>query len=566
MSAAPMVAETNVGASFWKTPGLTAFLLLAAVNAFFCLAYLDQSALWFDEAETAHYGRSVEVNGYPDCLVGEYLYYYKEHGNYKDYALEPWGQFYLEALSFKLLGESTITARLPFALGAALLPFALGFVSRRWIRSLWPAAFVLLLLIFDYQWFHQARQTRGHIWTPLLALIFFHLYFERQRWGAHILFFLIALFIAWLNFATAYALFVPVMFLAFLYERDKRRWTRTLVIFPFFIALCLLPILIAKPYKCAYIEGFRADPHNAYLYQALGLLRLLNKYIFPIALWPLLLLPLIPAIRRCLNDTRFQQLAVYLVLYYFTLAIYYPLCDAIYVRYFLAGIPLTFLLLSWMAIRINRWVGGIVLALLLLSVTTTLPALPGEALLKRIDAKVKMPERDLDVHYYPPMESWKDCIATQLYGRIKHLTDYQLTPETVLTRYLELHPQGDVTADVRFFQSMPVMFHNRIPLSHNIEASHYPERHYPERIAKPTLPLLVIHFVDPKNPVCPTVDGLENPPPAKLIALLRPEHDADKDIFVPRDRLTEADLLYDPIRDANKKTVLAIFRIDPAGK
>jgi len=59
MSAAPMVAETNVGASFWKTPGLTAFLLLAAVNAFFCLAYLDQSALWFDEAETAHYGRSV---------------------------------------------------------------------------------------------------------------------------------------------------------------------------------------------------------------------------------------------------------------------------------------------------------------------------------------------------------------------------------------------------------------------------------------------------------------------------------------------------------------------------
>lgn len=121
-------------AALWAGAGI---LALASVLVF---VRLDQRLLWIDEAETALLGRSVLVHGVPVAFDGRNLISQevgREFGPSYVWRWTPWLEKYLVAGSFALFGESTWTARLPFALlglfaVAAVYPLAvLLFRDRR---------------------------------------------------------------------------------------------------------------------------------------------------------------------------------------------------------------------------------------------------------------------------------------------------------------------------------------------------------------------------------------------------------------------------------------------------
>jgi len=75
--------------------------------------------LWGDEAETGIYGRNILTYGIPKGWDGVNLMGFDEGATIYQSFIEnsnPWTQYYLAALSFKLFGISSFTARLPFLL------------------------------------------------------------------------------------------------------------------------------------------------------------------------------------------------------------------------------------------------------------------------------------------------------------------------------------------------------------------------------------------------------------------------------------------------------------------
>ena len=117
-----MIEPANTGgASAANVTRTEAGATLAVVLVAACLIFfrLDQRLLWVDEAETALLGRSVLVYGIPKAYDGRNLVSQEVGREYRaDYVWRwtPWLEKYLTAGSFAVLGESTFTARLPFAL------------------------------------------------------------------------------------------------------------------------------------------------------------------------------------------------------------------------------------------------------------------------------------------------------------------------------------------------------------------------------------------------------------------------------------------------------------------
>ena len=102
-------------------------LLLVLLTLLLLLPGLGSSPLWQDEAETALLARSVSQYGYPQASDGRNVITQNqelEFGEDGVWTWSPWAQFYLAAASFALLGESAVSARLPFVLlGAASVGF-----------------------------------------------------------------------------------------------------------------------------------------------------------------------------------------------------------------------------------------------------------------------------------------------------------------------------------------------------------------------------------------------------------------------------------------------------------
>ena len=121
---------------------LAALLALAAA---LLLVRLGDGRLWQDEAQTALVARTVLHGGLPRGFDG--LNYFSqelgaEYGPGFLWRWHTWLPFYLLAAFFKVLGESTLAARLPFALAGLATVAATWQLGRRLWRSVrvWPLA------------------------------------------------------------------------------------------------------------------------------------------------------------------------------------------------------------------------------------------------------------------------------------------------------------------------------------------------------------------------------------------------------------------------------------------
>ena len=183
--------------------------VLAGLAGVLLLWGLTDKYLWQDEAATAvlserllKFGRPLAYDGVnlvtidyfateDTGTIGQRTHdpqaavdYYIRRGDLKrdtTWKWHPWGQFVAAAIGLKLLGLTTLGARLPFALAGLATVLLLYRLVRKYCDS-WPmAAISALLLLSNAYWILHARQCRYYSLSSLLLVATLITYLRWQR-------------------------------------------------------------------------------------------------------------------------------------------------------------------------------------------------------------------------------------------------------------------------------------------------------------------------------------------------------------------------------------------------
>jgi 4-amino-4-deoxy-L-arabinose transferase-like glycosyltransferase len=149
---------------------------LLCVGLILLFVRLSDAYLWQDEAETALVSRHLLTYGLPLSTDG--VDWVQQHGERfveftRDYVwiYHSWLQYLLTALSFALLGPTTLAARLPFAV-AGLLTVALTYaLATRWLRDRATARVAAVLLLLSVPFLLLMRQGRYYSLAALFTLL-----------------------------------------------------------------------------------------------------------------------------------------------------------------------------------------------------------------------------------------------------------------------------------------------------------------------------------------------------------------------------------------------------------
>jgi 4-amino-4-deoxy-L-arabinose transferase-like glycosyltransferase len=162
-----------------RTLPLLAPALVLAVAATFLFARLGQRYLWQDEAQTALLSRTVLEHGVALGTDGRNFFSQEvgaEYGAHYLWRWHTWLPFYVTAGSFRLLGVTTLAARLPFALfglATILLSYRYALATFRDRRVALVAA---SLLTFCVPFLILARQCRYYTAAAFFSLLGLHFY------------------------------------------------------------------------------------------------------------------------------------------------------------------------------------------------------------------------------------------------------------------------------------------------------------------------------------------------------------------------------------------------------
>lgn len=170
-------AAGSVGSGARRDPFWALLLLLPPL---LLLPSLDDSLLWQDEAETALLARQVLAHGVPVATdAGRSLSDQIDRADVSAEGLwiwSPWLPHYVTAASFALFGESTRTARLPFALAGWATVLLSYPVFRRLTASRSTARLAVLLLALSVSFLLLSRQCRYYALSALLSVAFLAAY------------------------------------------------------------------------------------------------------------------------------------------------------------------------------------------------------------------------------------------------------------------------------------------------------------------------------------------------------------------------------------------------------
>lgn len=184
--------EASIGAA-------AANAIIAVLAA--CLLFwgLSDKYLWQDEAATAVLGSRILRFGRPLAYDGTNFIgidifkaddagsiaerttapkaavdYYVSRGFLKadsSWKYHPWGQFLVAAVSFKFFGQSTLSARLPFALAGFATVLLLHVLTRMCCDSRWLTGLAPVLLILNGYWILHSRQCRYYSLSSVCCVL-----------------------------------------------------------------------------------------------------------------------------------------------------------------------------------------------------------------------------------------------------------------------------------------------------------------------------------------------------------------------------------------------------------
>jgi 4-amino-4-deoxy-L-arabinose transferase-like glycosyltransferase len=156
---------------------------------------LRMDRLWADEGDTAVLARNILKFGVPTAWDGV-TFTDSDFGTRLNDKLvmvsHPWLQYYVTALSFALFGDTTLGARLPFAL-FGLATIALIYIMLiRVARNQWAGIAAAILLSSSVQFLIYARQSRHYSLTALLACLLLFQFTRLTSWASSLRFALLA--------------------------------------------------------------------------------------------------------------------------------------------------------------------------------------------------------------------------------------------------------------------------------------------------------------------------------------------------------------------------------------
>ncbi len=381
------------------------WLISTIVFTILILGAARMHELWGDEAETALFGRNIVKYAVPRGWDGTNIM-----GINNAVVLDknlinhtsPWLQYYLVALSFKLFGESSFTARLPFIILAILTQPLLYFVAKKITGDKLAAILASIISAFSVQGILFAYQARYYQATNFLGLLFlwsaWNISFasppRRWGWGFWSLIFVISaggFFYA--NYVSFAAFFAATIISVLIYTSVNKQKDISKYIFR--IGLLTLPVvavtlpwyLIVKPFvsRGAISVGSLAGSLMDFLSLFWeGLFQFHYNNTFPAGLVILLLLIIVYKIvkKQPLGILSFCTLLPLIYLGIMSLFSTVALVDTVFVHgryttvvlpflYLLAGLILAFF---W---RINKWMTPVIICLFLF--TNTLKFTPRQS-------------------------------------------------------------------------------------------------------------------------------------------------------------------------------------------
>jgi hypothetical protein len=209
----------------WQDEAVTAVLAVRMLKFGRPMAYDGKNLLTIDMQDEDDDASLSKRTKEPQPAID----YYYEQGNFKrdtTWKWQPWGLFAIAAIGIKLLGQTTLGARLPFALaGFATVPL-LFYLVRKQFGSFQAAALSAVLLVCNSYWILHARQCRYYSVSSLFLVLTLMAYARWQWGGRGPAAFIVAGF-CW--FQVDYGTVLPVLAVLFLEAlvNDLRAFWRT---------------------------------------------------------------------------------------------------------------------------------------------------------------------------------------------------------------------------------------------------------------------------------------------------------------------------------------------------
>ena len=341
---------------FW----ISAIIILA--SGVMLLTNLGNQYMWQDEAQTSLISLTILERGLPYGFDGKNFLSQElglEYGKNYIWKWHTWLPFYIQAGFFKLLGASTFTARLPFALMGMLAIWATFFFTRELWKSDKIAAVATLFLLCSVPFLVLMKQARLYSPVALFTILSLWVYIRllKGEKNAGWLFVAASTLLFHSHYVYFAILFAALFIHALLFCRPL--FKRTFIPLAISAAINLPWIVWLSDFRIRDrydISLFNMQRHSDFLDRYLSDL---TQYIFPplLLLIPLLLVAANRARKaKLFSDDRnmWQGLALLLLfvaINILTLTITSPLP---FFRYMTPVIPLLYIILALIAISAIR--------------------------------------------------------------------------------------------------------------------------------------------------------------------------------------------------------------------
>lgn len=359
--------------------GLIAIILF---SSYLCLFNLGGTYFWDDEAEVGVMGARILRQGYPAGWDGRNLYAYRNgsllDNNLRDITAPL--QHYVAAASFRILGISTFTGRLPFALiGIVALLCFCGLVFTEF-EDATSRLYAITLFAFSIIFLMNVRQCRYYapaLLGSILCLWAFRRLLAGASWKWGMTGAVGAVLLFYSSFLLCLALLLALITTMLLYYRDSIGKPLLLK----FVAVAGMVALVALPYAVAYEIWHRPDIVSNLPWPQRSAAHFWHYWrdANTADYFPWLFTPLVLSFVR--SDRRLRDFATLAVLYVLFLAMLtpQPVIDIAYapVRYLIAGFPLLVLAIASSLSVLHKRAPIMALSLLIITITTNLLTLTG---------------------------------------------------------------------------------------------------------------------------------------------------------------------------------------------